>query len=460
MHQTRYYFHQENKHQTKFLGNKLHTLSLYAYNEHMTFIQNYNRLATSEEKRIFLDLIETAYNAIQPENAIASNIKLKEDILIIKDKQYNLSQFEHVYLLGFGKGSAGIAKKTEQTLAEKLTKGFVIDTNPEDFTKIEFTQGTHPLPSEGNYQFTQKITQELGSLTEKDLVLVVICGGGSAMLVQPVDGITLEEKINVNKALLKSGADIIEMNTVRKHLSTVKGGGLAKILYPATVASLIFSDVPGNDLSFIASGPTVKDTTTIEDAKAIIAKYHLQEQLEPILEHLTETPKDASFFEHVSNILMLSNVTALEAMQQHATEQGYTATIYSDSLQGDANEVGKQLLEAAKAGTILLVGGETTVHVTGQGEGGRNQQLVLAALPHLQPGDLIASFASDGWDNSAFAGALGSSDLLETAGKKGLNYKAYLQNNDAFHFFEAVETGLKTGRLASNVSDLMIVLKK
>lgn len=427
----------------------------------MGFIKNYDSLNSSPERKVVLDLVETALESIQPDHALEKNFKLQGDNLKIGGQEFNLNNFDRVFLIGFGKGSAGISKIIEEKLGDKLTEGHVIDTTPESFTKIHFTQGTHPLPSTINLAFTQALLKRLATLqlSERDLVLVIICGGGSAMLVAPFH-IPIEKQIEVGKVLLKSGADIIEMNTVRQHLSEVKGGGLAERLYPATVASLIFSDVPGNDLTYIASGPTAKIPTHIDDAKKILQKYNLTEELNLPDNAFIENPQDDKFFENVHNIIVLSNITALEAMSEKAKELGVNAQIYSDKFESDANEAGNTLLQLANPNSILLVGGETTVHVEGEGgKGGRNQQVVLSSLPNLDAQTIICSLASDGWDNTEYAGALGDIHVREKAEELSLNIADFVDSNDSFHFFEQVGVGIETGRLPSNVSDLFIVYK-
>ena len=341
-----------------------------------------------------------------------------------------------------------------------LTKGYAIDLEPEQFTKIDFTQGTHPLPSEININFTKKAIQQFNNLTIKDIIIVVIAGGGSVLFENPYR-VNLEKLIEINKSLLFSGATITEMNVARKHLSTVKGGGLAKLLSPSKVISIIASDVPGNDLSVIASGPTVKDETTKEQALEILKKYNLLEKLNLSEEDFLETPKENIYFANALNILLLSNQTALSAMKEKAKELGLTAEIFSDKFQGEAKLAGKELIERTSSGKILLAGGETTVKVLNKrGQGGRNQEVVLAALPYLDSNTTIASFDSDGWDNSSFAGAIGDLETVKKA--EGLNFdpKEYLKNNNTLSFFEKTGDGIITGRLPSNVSDLMIVFKK
>lgn len=423
-------------------------------------VQNFDTLGSTPERKIVLEILNAGLESIQPQKVIKENITFQNNILKLKDQSFDLSNYYNVFLIGFGKGAAGISKQIENILGDTLTAGYVIDTTPETFSKLEFTQGTHPLPSEVNFQFTEKIVQVMHNLSDKDLVLVVICGGGSAMLVSPIQGVTLDEKINTNKTLLKSGADIKEMNTVRKHLSRVKGGGLAKLLYPSRVVSLIFSDVPGNDLSFIASGPTVKDETTIQNAIDIIKKYNLENELSSITKKLKETPKDEKYFQNVLNILILSNLTALNSMQKKAQEYGMEAKIYSDHFQSETGSAATTLIENSSPKSILLAGGETTVKVTGNGKGGRNQEVILASLNILSNDVTIASVASDGFDNTENAGAIGDASSLQKGLTQNLDPNLYLTHNDSYTFFEKTGDGIKTGRLPSNVSDLFIVLRK
>lgn len=381
----------------------------------MGYIKNFNELATTPQRKIVLELIEAAIYSIQSEN-------------VLKDfKIENIEHYQNVYLIGFGKGSAGISKIIEEKLDEKLTEGYVIDVMPEHSAKINFTLGTHPLPSQANINFTKKVVERFeGKLTEKDLVLVVVAGGGSALFELPVEGVSLQQLIEKNHELLKSGLNIEQMNIERKKLSRVKGGGLARILKPAKVMGLIFSDVPGNNISTIASGPT-------DDPSA-------------------------------ENKIMLSNRTALSAMKKKADELGIEAQIYFDAIQGEARVVGNELLKVAKPNSILLAAGETTVTVkNSNGKGGRNQELILGALnnPTIEQFNnaVVASFDSDGWDNTEFAGAIGDFQTLEKVKKLNLDIEKSLSENNSFEFFQKTGDAIITGRLSSNVSDLMIVYR-
>lgn len=420
-------------------------------------IKNFDDLNTTPQRKICLELIESALSSIQPAQVFEQNINLNRNILKIMNSNYDLNSYENIYILGFGKGSSGNAKILEDILSEKLTEGFVIDTKPENFKKIQFTKGTHPVISQVNVDFTEKVINRFSKLTEKDLVFVIVCGGGSAMF-EKLHSVSLEQKIEIEKALLKSGATIFEMNKIRQHLSDVKGGGLAKILYPATVATLIFSDVPGNDIAYIASGPTVKDPTTIDDAILLIKKFNIPNVPREIF---IDNPTEDKYFEKVENHIVLSNLTALNTMKSKAEELGINAIILTDKFQDEAKLASKKLLDKTPSSSILLAGGETTVKVRNEnGKGGRNQELVLGALPHLERNTTIVSFATDGWDNTEFAGAIGDATTIQKAKNLSIDPNEFLEKNDSFTFFEKTEDGIITGRLPSNVSDLMIILKK
>ena len=424
------------------------------------FIKNFRELAKTPERKIVLELVEEGLRSIQPDEVFRSNVHRHRNILTISDQEFDLDKFEQVFILGFGKGSAGNARLLEKLILDKLTEGYVIDTDVEQFEKIKFTKGTHPLPSETNFKFTQNVLEKLSNLSEKDLVLVIICGGGSAMFVHP-HAISLEQKIAVGKSLLESGASITEMNIVRKHLSDVKGGGLAQILYPAIVATLIFSDVPGNNISTIASGPTAHDSTTIEDAIRVIEKYNLAQELNLARDAFVENPQNRKYFKNVHNIIVLSNKTALYAMLKKAHSLKIRAKIFSDQFELEAKMAGKKLISATPHNSVLLVGGETTVHVINKkGHGGRNQELVLAALEHVGREITVASVASDGWDNTEHAGAIGDFKTIEKAHEHDLDPNKFLKTNNSLDFFTKTGDAIITGRLSSNVSDIMVVLRK
>lgn len=423
------------------------------------YIKNYDQLASNDNRKVVLELIESAYTAIQPKHVFENHFSVEGDTLKIFDKTFDLSKFDGIFLLGFGKGSAGNCKTLEEKLGDRVIDGYDIDVvDDEHFKKIHYTKGTHPLPSEQNIAFTKHAIEHLEQSGEKHLVIVVTCGGGSVLFEAP-NKLSLDQVTAVNKALLESGANISEMNSIRKHLSRVKGGGLAKLLYPSTVVNLIFSDVPGNDLSVIASGPLVADHSTMDDVKRIIKKYSLSEKVHIPLDAFTETPTDHKYFKNVHNILMLSNHTALNAMEKLAREKGIKIHVLSDRLQGDARELGEKLLKETPAGHLLIAGGESTIKVTGKGKGGRNQALVLNALPHIKGDAVLASVGSDGWDFYELAGALADKATKKKMEEMDLDAKPFLADDNSYEFWTKVGDGILTGHLDSNVSDLFIVFK-
>lgn len=418
-------------------------------------IQNFDQLAITDYRKTLLEIIETAFASIQPEENFKKTVRFENNTLSILDSSYNLGNYDHVYLIGFGKGAAKNSKLLEDILGEKLTEGYVIDTVGEEFNKIKFTLGTHPVVSQENVDFTFAVMGRFSKMTEKDLVLVVVCGGGSAMFEHP-HSVSIEQKIEIEEALLKSGANIIEMNKIRQHLSDVKGGGLAQILYPATVATLIYSDVPGNDITYIASGPTVKDNTSIEDAMELVKRFNIPDITPDVF---INNPHDDKYFEKVQNNIVLSNLTALNAMKEKAESMGITVKIHSDKFQGEAKDAALELLNLTQPGQMILCGGETTVTARGDGKGGRNQEGVLSALLNLPENTIFCFFDSDGWDNSEAAGALCDGETKRKAGERHLNPQEFLDKNDSFPFFQEVGDAIMTGRLPSNVADLMIVWK-
>lgn len=422
----------------------------------MGFIKNFSSLAKTPDREKILTLVESAFTSIQSAYVTKEQVLLQQNQLHVQDTIYDLSKFDRIFVVGFGKGSGSIAKILEDLLGERLTDGYVIDDVVTSFTKIHFTQGTHPLPSQTNIDATKEILAKIHNLTEKDLVLVVVCGGGSAIFEVPAT-LDLAHLDKTFTQLLDSGATIAEMNVVRKHLSLVKGGGFAKHLYPATVVSLLYSDVPGNNMSVIASGPTVPDNKTIEDAVNILEKYHINAISK---NDLVETPKDPKYFASVHNTIIVSNMTALKAMEKKAKELGLNPRIFSDRVQGDAKEMGKQLITETKSGELLLAGGETTVHVTGKGRGGRNQEVVLGSLPFVGDNTIVVSFDSDGIDFDTLSGAIGDYVTVEKAKELGLDSTEFLKDDNALPFWEKTGDGILTGALPSNVSDLFIVYKK
>ena len=298
-------------------------------------------------------------------------------------------------------------------------------------------------------------------MTERDLVIFVISGGGSTLLCQP-GNFTCQMETGVIRCLFAAGAKIEEINTIRKHLSLARGGHLAKYAYPAKVISLIFSDVAHDDLQAVASGPTVRDETTAAEAREIMEKYGVESQCAFSPEELMETPKEEKYFEKVDNIVLVNNSLALDAMGEAAAARGLKPQIITASLAGEASLQGKAIVEdlhKAPSSSALLYGGETTVTIRGRGRGGRNLEIALSALPELSGDELVLAINTDGRDNCEYAGAICDTMIMEEARRLRLHYKTYLRDNNSYEFFRHAGGYLVTGDTGCNVADLVIALK-
>lgn len=425
----------------------------------MSIILNKEDLSDSNMRKDALEILEAGFSAINTEKILRKKISFKDGTLCINDNNYKCSLYERIFFIGIGKCAFDGAKIIEEMLGDSLTDGIVLDVKYGELKRIKSFEGTHPYPSEINVSVTKKIIEMVSGVTERDLVLVLISGGGSSLLCLP-HGINYQTLIEVTRTLTKNGADIFELNTVRKHLSEIQGGQLAKICYPAEVVSLIFSDVLGDDIGVVASGPTVMDNTTVDDASKILSKYGILGLCIPPDCSLRETPKEEKYFEKVRNVLVATNKDALLAMKEKALGLGYKVEIESRTLSGNAIEVGKNLAEIElEPKSCLLFGGETTVKIKGNGFGGRNQEVALSALSHIKDGYILISSSSDGWDNTEYAGALADSLLLAKTKQMGLNPQEYLDKNDSYNFYRIVGGQIITGRLGVNVSDLFILLR-
>lgn len=422
-------------------------------------IKNHKELATTPLRKNALEIIEAGLEAINTSAAIRKNVRIEGRKLIVKDKEFPLEKFERIFVVGIGKCAFEAGETLESVLGDSLTGGIVLDVYKGSLHKIKSFAGTHPYMSEVNIDVTKEIITLLNGLTEKDLVLFVISGGGSALLCQP-NNFTCQDETAIVDCLVKSGVPIQELNTVRKHLSLARGGYLAQYAYPAKVVSLIFSDVPGNNLEFIASGPTIQDSTSIGDAEKILKKYNIFETCGNSIT-LIETPKDPKFFENVANILLVSNSDALNAMKEKAKGLGYNPQIKTSEFSGEARELGPKIiseLSTSQLKTILLYGGESTVTVKHSGKGGRNQELALSAIAAIRSGQLLASVATDGRDNTDFAGAVCDENTKITSEKKKLNPQKFLDENRSYEFWEKTGDYLMTGITGSNVSDIIIAI--
>lgn len=428
-------------------------------------ISNFEGLAITELRISALKIAEAGLLAIETGRAVKETLQFKEGNLIAADRKYELLPENKLIIVGVGKCAIEAGKAAEEILGDRISGGIVLDTRENnicEFVKIECFKGTHPFASEQNIAATQKIIEILKELNKNDLVIFLISGGGSTLLCLPEEGYNcLPEKLIVS-ALFNQGATIQEINTIRKHTSLARGGYLAKHAYPARVVSLIFSDVPGDDLSFVASGPTVKDTTTMADADAVLSKYGVLQTCS--LEHcgLLETPKEEKYFENVYNYLAVSNTKALEAMRAKAVALGFSVAIIDSQLAGEARKVGEKiaaLIQNSNSQTAKIYGGETTVIIKSKGKGGRNQELALSALSGVGADTLVLALASDGRDNGPYAGAIADAETQRKAEAQKLEPQDFLQVNNSSEFFEKTGDLLMTGETGANVSDLIIALK-
>jgi glycerate 2-kinase len=376
-------------------------------------------------------------------------------------------------VVGGGKAAAGMAKALETAWPGELS-GVVVTRYGhalEQPERIEVLEANHPVPDEASQHAGTRILGTVRGLSKDDLVIVLLSGGASALMVAP-DGVTLQEKMRLSQQLLRSGADITEMNTVRKHLSRLKGGRLAVEAMPTRVVSMIVSDVVGDDLSVIASGPTAPDPSTFWDAIHVLEKYRITAPA--ALEHfqrgalgeVPETPKsDHPAFSRTENHLIITNATALEAAKHELEKREFQARIWSDRITGEARDAAiEHAREAVKLapGAAFLSGGETTVTVRGNGRGGRNLEFLLALALELQGADSIHAIAcdTDGIDGASdAAGAIITPDTLERATQLGLNAHAMLEQNDAHTFFSRLGDLVQTGPTGTNVNDFRCVLK-
>ena len=399
--------------------------------------------------------------------------------------RYKKEKFNKLYIVSFGKAAPSMARALADGVGNALTKGIVITkyghAGSQHFADtLAVYEAGHPIPDENGFRATGKVLNLLQQADEKTFVVFLISGGGSALLCCPYEGISLAEKQAVTDLLLKAGADIQELNTVRKHISAVKGGRLAEIAYPAKMVSLILSDVIGDPLDVIASGPTSPDSSTYTDAINVIQKYGLTERMPgsviTILTrgsqgHIPETPKKGSpAFSGMDNIIIASNAIAVAAAKKAAERMGYKTAVLSTELRGEASHVAKDLAKAAldQKKTLpkgekfcLIAGGETTVTVKGDGKGGRNTELALAFGIEIQgeTGITFLSAGTDGTDGPTdAAGAIVTGQMFSDAVQRGLDPQDYLTRNDSYSFFKAINGLVITGPTGTNVMDIQLIL--
>ena len=421
-------------------------------------IHNRSTLATTTLRRDALAVLEAGLNAVRTPEIVRSQVRLVGSKLTIGTHAWNLDAYDHIYVIGIGKAAYDAASALEKRLGNRISDGIVLDVKSGPLKRMTSLAGSHPFPSMANMRATGEIMAMLKHLDSRDLVITIVSGGGSSLLCWPYQ-LKCDDLTVMTQLLMKKGAGIQEINTVRKHLSEIQGGQFARLAHPAEVIGLIFSDVPGDDLGVVASGPTVLDTTTIEDAKAILARYNVLKECRLPDCELRETPKDPTFFRRVTNVLMVGNRVALDAMEREARRRQYRARVFSWTLAGEAREVGAMLAGLPQAGEMVLAAGETTVQIRGKGVGGRNQELALGAIGSVAEDRLVISCASDGIDNTPAAGAIADAATVGAAERRKLNPAVFLKNNDAFTFFKKTGGQIMTGITGINVSDLMIAAR-
>ncbi len=429
-------------------------------------IKNYIQLASSTPRKQVLRILESGLEAINTHKLMSEGFSYdaKKDLLYIQRQPYDLKPYKKIVVVGTGKMAAQVAEHIEAQMIDRIAGGLIIDIVPAQLKKIASRVGTHPLPSSSNVSATKEIIDMLNNLTEVDLAIAIIGGGGSSLMTNP-QVITIQEERQITQALMDAGASIQEENVVRKHLSQVKGGGLAKLAYPASIISLIFSDVPGDDISQVASGPTVLDHSTIEQASDIMAKYKILDRCSMDKCGMVETPKEEKYFKKVTNILFCSGQVALKAMENTARDLGLRVKVWNRSFAGEAKDLAVQLLHDTKPGECLIGSGESVVTIksTEHGSGGRNQEMGLAALLDIQKNNqqaVFASLASDGRDNSDVAGSFVDQSNFDVAKQLNINLKSALERHDEYNVLLDINAAIITGVTGSNVSDLVVCLKQ
>ena len=430
-----------------------------------------------------LKIFQAGLRAVDPVEAIIRHVTLNDNVLRIRDRRFNLKDYDRILVVGAGKAVAPMAKAVEDLLGNHISDGVIVvkDEHGLPLNKIKVREASHPVPDARGVEGTEEILSLVETAGKRDLIICLISGGGSALLIAPVHDISLEDKQNTTKLLLACGATIHEFNAVRKHLSRAKGGRLAQMAYPATVTSLILSDVVGDDLDVIASGPTVPDSSTFDDAAQILKDFSIWDQLAPaVRNHLAkgasgqieDTPKsDNAVFQQCSQVLVGTNLQALKAAGREAQRLGYRPLILSSKVEGEAREVAKFYTAIArealssqnplKPPVCVLAGGETTVTLTGEGRGGRNQEFALAAALTIAGLDnvVVLSGGTDGTDGPTdAAGAIADGTTVARALEKGLDPKDFLRRNDSYNLFQKLEDLLMTGPTRTNVMDMYMLL--
>jgi glycerate 2-kinase len=439
---------------------------------------------TREELRGDLETIfQAALRAVEPGAAIRAHVRRDGQRLAVSGRTYDLSHYDTLSVIGMGKAGAAMAQAIEELLGERLRGGHVIVKygHGGPVARVTVHEAGHPIPDEAGVRATRTLIDFVRGCGPRDLILCLISGGGSALSPAPVAGITLAEKQEVTRLLLACGATIHEINALRKHISQIKGGQLARLASPATLITLVLSDVVGDALDVIASGPTVPDTSTFADCLEILRKYQLLDKIPPaVRRHLEagaagaipETPKPGDpVFDHTHTVIIGRNLQALEAASRQAAALGYRPLILSSAIEGETREVAKVHAGIAKevlasghpvaAPACILSGGETTVTLRGQGKGGRNQEFALALALAMRGMSGVAALSggTDGTDGPTdAAGAFADWTTCGRAEELGLRPRLALEHNDAYPFFERLGDLLITGPTQTNVMDVRVLL--
>jgi hydroxypyruvate reductase len=430
-----------------------------------------------------MTIFRSALAAVDPEEAVRRHLRIEAEALAVEGRRYDLDGCDRVLVVGAGKAVAPMAKALEDLLGDRIAAGLLVikDGHGLPLRKIRIQEASHPVPDERGVEGTLEILKLLEGARERDLVICLISGGGSALLIAPSEAIGLADKQATTKNLLACGATIHEINTIRKHLSRAKGGQLARAAHPATVLSLILSDVVGDDLDVIGSGPTVPDRSSFQDTLEILKRYEIWNQIPDSVRQrvilgvkgaLAETPKPGDpAFERCAQVLVGSCLRALTAAARTAERLGYQSLILSSKVEGEAREVakafsaiGKEILSSGQPvqpRACVLIGGETTVTLQGDGRGGRNQEFVLAgaiALDGVAPIVLLAG-GTDGTDGTTdAAGAVADGHTVRRAREMGIDPHAFLRRSDSYHFFKPLNDLIITGPTRTNVMDVYMLL--
>jgi len=447
---------------------------IYLGSEPLLMFENREALAESPEHRLALECLSAGITAAHPKSVIERTVTLDGDLLRIDGIEYNIEDYDRVFVLGGGNAAGQVAATLEENLGNRIDDGVVVTDDPAPLSTVDCIEGSHPIPSENAVDGTRQILELAATATEDDLVLAIVTGGGSALLPAPAGSLELSDLQAITEKSLRAGATITEINTVRKHLSEIKGGNLADVSSPADVAGLIFSDVTGNDLSAVASGPISPDNTTYDDALNVLDRYDI-ESTAAVRDHLLrgsngeiqETPDESSStFVSVSQHVLADNFTALSAASDVARKAGYEPVILSSHIRGEASEVAKVHVgiaeeivatgNPANPPAVLISGGETTVTVEGDGNGGPNQEFALSAALELDlPATVVGCVDTDGIDgNVDAAGALIDLDTIDDR----VSAQRALHTNDVYPTLETTQTLLRTGPTGTNVNDLRIIV--